>query len=122
MAHERVELLEGAGVEQLLDPLPGGVLAPCVLLLLGLRSGVQGGLAQLVELRELFLVALRRLLAGGFAVTAARGREQGRVGLAIVWAARHGRGILSAPESPGLVQPARSGTPMSPSGLLTLSL
>ena len=41
VADERVELLEGAGVEQLLDPLAGGVLAACVLLLdRGLGAGV----------------------------------------------------------------------------------
>ena len=69
VAHERVELLERARVEQLLDPLAGGQLALGVLLLLGLRVGVDRLLAQLVELRELLLVGLRRLLphaAGGY--------------------------------------------------------
>ncbi len=42
---ERVELLEGAGVEQLLDALTGGVLAARVLLLLGLGRRMQRFLA-----------------------------------------------------------------------------
>ena len=65
VAHEGVELLEGPGIEQLLDALAGGVLAPGVLLLLRLRGGVGGGLAQLLELRELLLVGLGRCLALG---------------------------------------------------------
>ena len=64
VAHERVELLEGAGVEQLLDALAGGVLALRVLLLDGLLGGgVDRGVAQLLELGELLLVGLGRLLA-----------------------------------------------------------
>jgi len=44
VADERVQLLERAGVEQLLDPLAGGVLALGVLLLdRGLGSVVDGG-------------------------------------------------------------------------------
>jgi len=89
VAHERVELLEGAGVQQLLDALPSRVLAARVLLLLCLRGGVQGGFSQLMELGELLPLGLGRLLAMLLAVPAARAREQGRVGLAIVWAARH---------------------------------
>ncbi len=50
VAHERVELLEGARVEQLLDALAGGVLAARVLLLLGLGRGVDGRFAQLLQL------------------------------------------------------------------------
>ena len=65
VAHERVELLEGARVEQLLDALARGVLAAGVLLLLGLGRGVRGGLAQLLELGELLLVGLGRCLALG---------------------------------------------------------
>ena len=57
VAHVGVELLEGAGIEQLLDPLAGRVLAAVVLLGLGLR-GVHGGLAQLVQDREALLVVL----------------------------------------------------------------
>ncbi len=63
VADERVELLERAGVEQLLDPLAGGQLALGVLLLLRLRIRVDGLLAQLLELGELLLVGLGRLLS-----------------------------------------------------------
>jgi len=64
MAHEGVELLEGARVEQLLDPLAGGVLALGVLLLdRGLRGGVDRLVAKLLELGELLLVGLGSLLA-----------------------------------------------------------
>jgi hypothetical protein len=62
VADERVELLEGARIEQLLDPLTRGELALGVLLLLRLRIGVDGLLAQLLELGQLLLVGLRRLL------------------------------------------------------------
>ena len=62
---ERVELLEGAGVEQLLDPLACRVLAAGVLLLLRLGGRVGGGLAQLLELGELLLEGLGRCLALG---------------------------------------------------------
>ena len=66
VADERVELLEGAGVEQLLDPLAGGVLALGVLLLdRGLGGVVDGGGAQLLELGEPLLVGLGALLAHG---------------------------------------------------------
>ena len=64
VAHEGVELLEGAGVEQLLDPLAGGELALGVLLLDRLLGGgVDRGLAQLLELGELLLVGLGGVLA-----------------------------------------------------------
>ena len=64
VAHEGVELLEGAGVEQLLDPLAGRVLALGVLLLdRGLGRVVDGGDAQLLELGEPFLRGLGALLA-----------------------------------------------------------
>ncbi len=86
VAHERVELLEGARVEQLLDALARRVLAARVLLLLGLRRRVQRRFAQLVQLGELLLVGLRRLLARLLAVPAARGREQRCVGLSVVGA------------------------------------
>ncbi len=89
VAHERVELLEGAGIEQLLDALARRVLAARVLLLLGLRGRVQRRLAQLVQLGELLLVGLRRLLARRFAVPAAGSREERRVVLAIVGARGH---------------------------------
>ena len=66
VAHVGVELLEGARVEQLLDPLAGRVLALRVLLLDGrLGSVVDRGVAQLLELGELLLVGLRALLAHG---------------------------------------------------------
>ena len=68
---ERVQLLERARVEQLVDPLAGGQLALGVLLLLRLRVGVGRLLAQLLELLELLLVGLGRLLphaAGRLAV------------------------------------------------------
>ncbi len=47
---EGVELLEGAGVEQLVDPLAGGELALLVLLLIAFSGRVHGRLAQLLEL------------------------------------------------------------------------
>jgi hypothetical protein len=62
MPDEGVQLLERARVEQLLDPLAGGQLALGVLLFLGLRVGVGGLLAQLLEVAELLLVGLGRLL------------------------------------------------------------
>jgi hypothetical protein len=58
MADERVELLEGAGIQELLDPLARGVLAALVLLGLRLRAGVDRRLAQLVQLGELLLEGL----------------------------------------------------------------
>jgi hypothetical protein len=64
VAHVRVELLEGARVEQLLDPFAGRVLALRVLLLDGgLRRVVDRGVAQLLELDELLFVGLGALLA-----------------------------------------------------------
>ena len=84
VAHERVELLEGPRVEQLLHALAGRVLAARVLLLLGLRRGVERRLAQLLQLGELLLVGLRRLLARRAPVAAARSGEQRGVGLAVV--------------------------------------
>jgi hypothetical protein len=58
VANERVELLERARVEQLLDPLAGGQLALGVLLLLRLRVGVERLYPQLLQVRELLLVGL----------------------------------------------------------------
>ena len=79
VAHERVELLEGAGVEQLLDPLAGGVLAAVVLLGLRLGRGVDRRLAQLLELGELLLVGLGglcwRMAAPESSSVAPRGRQ-----------------------------------------------
>ena len=63
VANERVELLERARVEQLLDPLAGGQLAAGVLLLLRLGVRVDRVLAQLLEPGELLLIGLWRLLA-----------------------------------------------------------
>ena len=74
VADEGVELLEGAGVEQLLDPLAGGHLALRVLLLDRLLGGgVDRRLAQLAQVGELLLVgfgvpfahAQLRILQGG---------------------------------------------------------
>ena len=60
VADEGVELLEGAGVEQLLDPLAGGHLALRVLLLDRLLGGrVDRRLAQLAQVGELLLVGHR---------------------------------------------------------------
>jgi hypothetical protein len=60
---EGVELLEAAGVEQLLDPLARGVLALRVLLLdRGLRA-LERVVAQPLELGDLLLVGLGCLLA-----------------------------------------------------------
>jgi hypothetical protein len=62
VADEGVELLERAGVEQLLDPLAGGELALCVLLLDRLLGGgVDRRLAELSEVGELLLVGLGEL-------------------------------------------------------------
>ncbi len=96
VAYERVELLEGARVEQLLHALARGVLAARVLLLLRLGRAVQRRLAQLVQLRELLLVGLGRLLARRAAVAAARRGEERRIRLAIVRGTRHRRRMLSA--------------------------
>ena len=64
VADEGVELLEGAGVEQLLDPLARGELALRVLLLDGLLgAGVDRLLAQLAQVGELLLVGDRVLLS-----------------------------------------------------------
>ena len=64
VADEGVELLEGAGVEQLLDPLARGHLALRVLLLDRLLGGrVDRRLAQLAQVGELLLVGDRVLLA-----------------------------------------------------------
>src|SRR5207247_10996645 len=61
---ERVELLEGAGVEQLLDPLPSGELALRVLLLDRLLgAGVNGLVAELAEVGKRLLVGDRVLLS-----------------------------------------------------------
>ena len=60
---EGVELLEGARVEQLLDPLAGGHLALGVLLLDRRVGGrVDRRVAQLAQIVELFLVGLGRAL------------------------------------------------------------
>ena len=64
VADEGVELLEGARVEQLLDPLARGHLALRVLLLDRLLGGrVDRRLAQLAQVGELLLVGDRVLLA-----------------------------------------------------------
>ena len=66
VADEGVELLEGAGVEQLLDPLAGGHLALRVLLLDRLLGGgVDRRLAQLAQVGQLLLVGDRVFLAHG---------------------------------------------------------
>ena len=83
VAHERVELLEGARVEQLLDPLTRGALALRVLLVLGLGGGVDRLLAQLAQVGELLLIGLRRLLTRLALVGAARAGQQRGVGLAV---------------------------------------
>ena len=74
VAHEGVELLEGARVQQLLDPLARRVLAAVVLLGDGVVGALASGLAQLAELRELLLVGLRRALARHRARTVTRPR------------------------------------------------
>ena len=62
VADEGVELLEGAGVEQLLDPLAGGELALGVLLLdRRLGGGVDRRVAQLPQVAELLLEGLGAL-------------------------------------------------------------
>ena len=66
VADEGVELLEGAGVEQFLDPLAGGHLALRVLLLDRLLGGgVDRRLAQLPQVGELLVVRYGVLLAHG---------------------------------------------------------
>jgi hypothetical protein len=59
VAHEGIELGEGARVQQLLDALARGELALGVLLLLGLGGRVGGQQPQLLELGELLLEGLR---------------------------------------------------------------
>ena len=66
VAHEHVELLERAWVEQLLDPLAGGVLAALVLLGHGLLgAGVDRLVAQVLELLESLGVGLGCLVSHG---------------------------------------------------------
>jgi len=65
VAHEGVELLEGPGVQELLDPLARRVLAARVLLLLGLGGRMRGRGAELLEAAELLLEALGIVLALG---------------------------------------------------------
>ena len=62
---KRVELLEGARVEQLLDPLARGVPALGVLLLDRRALGVRRLAAKLVELGELLRVAVAGVLGHG---------------------------------------------------------
>ena len=85
VADERVELREGAGVQQPLDALAGGELAAVVLLALLLGRGVDGGLAQLLQLGEAVLEGL-----GGFG------------------AVRHVRGEAYPPRT-ALAQPRENG-------------
>ena len=88
VADEGVELLEGAGVEQLLDALARRELALRVLLLDGRPLGVRGLAAQLLELRELLRVAVGRALghrapdpsASGCAAALAPPRERAVAG------------------------------------------
>jgi hypothetical protein len=77
VAHERVELLERARVEELLYPLARGELALGVLLLDGgLGGGVDRLLPALLEQPELLLVRLWNLLTHGAGILAAPlGRE-----------------------------------------------
>jgi hypothetical protein len=65
VAHEGVELLEGPVVQQLLDALARGELAPVVLLGLGLGRGVHRRLAQLVQLRQALHEGLGMVCAVG---------------------------------------------------------
>jgi hypothetical protein len=72
VADEGVELLEGAGVEKLLDPLACGELALRVLLLDRLfGAGVDRLVAKLPQVGELLLVGDRVLLAHGAAILGA---------------------------------------------------
>ena len=79
VAHVGVELLEGARVEQLLDPLAGRVLALRVLLLHRLLGGVvDRGVAQLLQPGELLFVRLEGFLAHGPRSLCAGQRRRGR--------------------------------------------
>jgi hypothetical protein len=78
VAHERVELLERAGIEQLLDPLPRGHLAALVLLLDGGVGARLGGVAQLAQPGDLLVVGLGVPLA-----THAAGHPTGASSLAL---------------------------------------
>jgi len=64
VADEGVELLEGAGIEELLDPLARRVLAAGVLLGDGGLGALPRCAAKLLELLALLLVGLGGLLAG----------------------------------------------------------
>jgi hypothetical protein len=90
VADEGVELLEAAGVEELGDPLAGGVLALAVLLV-DPRAVRVGGLgAELLEVGDLLVEGLRRLLAelarraatprGGPPIAGRRGDGEPRLG------------------------------------------
>ena len=65
MPDERVQLREGAGVQQPLDALARGELAAVVLLALLLGRGVDRGLAQLLQLGEAVLERLGWVLRHG---------------------------------------------------------
>ncbi len=65
VAYEHVELLEGPGIQQLLDPLAGRVLAARVLLLdRGVGAAVDRLLFEDVQLGELLRVGLGRVYLG----------------------------------------------------------
>ena len=124
VADEGVELLEGTGVEQLLDPLAGGHLALGVLLFhRGLGGGVDRLLAQLAQVGELLFVGDRVALAhcgrGVYSGRSARGERpllrlgellEDRLHVALLELAS-----WDAPRSPpGCRSPSRSGIPARP--------
>ena len=127
VADEGVELLEGAGVEQLLDPLAGGHLALRVLLLDRLLGGgVDRRLAQLAQVGELLLVGDRVSSRASGAATSSM--ERGGQALpngcfcgSARWSRRRSRSASLEPGSvarrgsrPGCRSPSRPSSPRRP--------
>ena len=102
-ALEHVELLEGAGVQEQAEPLPGGQFAPAVLRRhLLFAAGGDGFLAQPLQCLECCLVL--RIHACHLVMEAAAGRDRAAGGFAV-----DDHPSLFAPRSPGPVLPEGAG-------------